>query len=137
MNKEALYCLMEYLQLRQNMGCGKSKWLFSGNIRSKKDCVSFQKSRIKIDTPLTRHRVYQMLKELAEAVGIDPTRVSPHIIRHSFASHLLNNGMDLRALQDLLGHSDISTTQIYTHIVNNKLRNLLLEKHPLGSLENN
>ena len=104
---------------------------FLATYAAKKDSISYQKSRIKIDAPITRHRIYQMLKELAAEAGIDPKRVSPHIIRHSFATHLLNNGMDLRALQEILGHSDISTTQIYTHIVENKLKTLLENKHPL------
>jgi integrase/recombinase XerD len=131
LNKSALIILKKYLKLRQEKGCGQSKWIFPGHIRNKKDSISYQKSRIKVDAPITRHRVYQMLKDLAVEVGIDSKRISPHIIRHSFATHLLNNGMDLRTLQEFLGHSDISTTQIYTHIVENKLKKLLEEKHPL------
>ncbi len=80
---------------------------------------------------LTRHRFAQLLKELAALAAIDPMRVSPHTLRHAFASHLLANGADLRAVQQLLGHADISTTQIYTHILEERLRELVESKHPL------
>jgi integrase/recombinase XerD len=73
-----------------------------------------------------------MLKELAVKVGIDRSRVHPHVIRHSFASHLLNSGADLRILQELLGHTNISTTEIYTHILDSKLKNLVFSHHPLS-----
>ncbi len=84
---------------------------------------------------LTRVRFSQMLKELALIAGLDPRRVSPHVLRHSFASHLLANGADLRSLQKLLGHADISTTQIYTHIQEERLRGLVLNSHPLSDLK--
>jgi len=81
---------------------------------------------------LTRARFGQILKELAMEAGIDHRRVSPHVLRHSFASHLLAHGVDLRALQQMLGHSDISTTQIYTHILDERLKALVNEAHPLA-----
>jgi integrase/recombinase XerD len=84
---------------------------------------------------LTRQRFGQILKELALQVGINPTKISPHIIRHSFATHLLENGLDLRSIQELLGHSNISTTEIYTHIMTNKLKDAVREHHPLGMMK--
>ena len=81
---------------------------------------------------LTRVAVFQMLKELAVRAGIDPTRLSPHTLRHAFAMHLLANGADLRSIQSLLGHADISTTEIYTHVLDERLKALVLEKHPLA-----
>jgi integrase/recombinase XerD len=84
---------------------------------------------------ITRIRFSQLLKELAAAAQLDPKRVSPHVLRHSFASHLLAHGADLRALQQLLGHSDISTTQIYTHVLEERLRQLVESAHPLAGAE--
>ena len=81
---------------------------------------------------LTRVRVGQLLKELAVEAGLSPARVSPHVLRHSFASHLLAHGADLRSLQQMLGHADISTTQIYTHILEERLRALVDSAHPLA-----
>ncbi len=81
---------------------------------------------------LTRHRVGQLLKELAREAGIDPARVSPHVLRHAFASHLLDHGADLRSVQKMLGHADISTTQIYTHVLDERLKALVRDHHPLG-----
>ncbi|WP_296379055.1 site-specific tyrosine recombinase XerD [Reyranella sp.] len=81
---------------------------------------------------LTRQRFAQLLKEAALAAGIDPVRVSPHVLRHAFASHLLEAGADLRSVQLMLGHADIATTQIYTHVVPEKLRALVEDHHPLA-----
>ena len=81
---------------------------------------------------LTRQRVGQLLKDLAVEAGIMPSKVSPHVLRHAFASHLLDHGADLRAVQQMLGHADISTTQIYTHVLTERLRNLVEQHHPLA-----
>src|SRR5262245_46625273 len=82
---------------------------------------------------LTRQRLAQELKELAVEAGIDAERVSPHVLRHAFASHLLDRGADLRSVQQLLGHADISTTQIYTHVLEERLKKLVFEHHPLAA----
>lgn len=97
----------------------KSKWLFPSK---------------SAQGHLTRQRFGQELKDLAEMAGIAPERVSPHVLRHAFASHLLDRGADLRVVQQLLGHADISTTQIYTHVLEERLRRLVLEHHPLAKL---
>lgn len=81
---------------------------------------------------LTRHRFAQMLKQLAAKAGLDPGKLSPHTLRHAFASHLLAHGADLRAVQKMLGHADISTTQIYTHVQEARLKALVQRHHPLA-----
>tara|TARA_B100000029_G_scaffold515752_1_gene624488 strand:- start:871 stop:1785 length:915 start_codon:yes stop_codon:yes gene_type:complete len=93
-----------------------SKFLFPSNSRS---------------GHITRNRFFQMLRGLGKKIGINPKKISPHIIRHSFASHLLDRGVDLRIIQESLGHKDISTTQVYTHIQQKKMRKILEEKHSL------
>lgn len=84
---------------------------------------------------LSRIRLYQMVKDLAAAAGIPPERVSPHVLRHAFATHLLEGGADLRALQTMLGHADIGTTQIYTHVESARLVALVNSRHPLVDLK--
>lgn len=82
---------------------------------------------------LTRQRFAQDLKDLAQEAGLDPERISPHVLRHAFASHLLDRGADLRAVQQLLGHADISTTEIYTHVLQERLKALVEQHHPLAA----
>ena len=81
---------------------------------------------------LTRHRFYMLIKELAVAGGVSPAKVTPHTLRHAFATHLLANGADLRAIQTLLGHADVATTEIYTHVLEARLRALVEDHHPLA-----
>jgi integrase/recombinase XerD len=110
--------MRDYLALLAELGRDrKSKWLFP----------SFGESG-----HLTRQHFARELKELAAAAGLRVDQVSPHVLRHAFASHLLHNGADLRVVQTLLGHADISTTQIYTHVLAERLKSLVRDLHPLG-----
>jgi integrase/recombinase XerD len=81
---------------------------------------------------MTRQGFALLLKQAALLAGLDPARVSPHVLRHSFASHMLAGGADLRSLQTLLGHADIATTQIYTHVLAERLQQLVALHHPLA-----
>ena len=81
---------------------------------------------------LTRHRFFLLVKELAVEGGVSPEKVTPHTLRHAFATHLLANGADLRSIQTLLGHADVATTEIYTHVLDERLSELVLEHHPLA-----
>ena len=117
LNGAAKTAMADYLALREAGGLAASQWLFP----------SFGESG-----HLTRQHVARELKDLAAAAGLRPSAVSPHVLRHAFASHLLHNGADLRAVQTLLGHADISTTQIYTHVLEDRLRGLVRDLHPLA-----
>jgi integrase/recombinase XerD len=95
-----------------------SRWLFPGNGGG---------------GHLTRTGFARLLTQLAVSAGIPPSRVSPHVLRHSFASHLLGHGADLRSVQQMLGHADIATTQIYTHVLDERLKSLVNQHHPLST----
>jgi integrase/recombinase XerD len=124
LNESAKHAMRDYLALREEAtklpkkGAVKAaKWLFP----------SFGASG-----HLTRQHFARDLKALAAATGLKPKQVSPHVLRHAFASHLLQNGADLRSVQTLLGHADISTTQIYTHVLEERLKSLVRDLHPLA-----
>lgn len=84
------------------------------------------------DGHLTRHRFHGLIKDIAVVAGVSPETVTPHRLRHAFATHLLAHGADLRAIQTLLGHADVSTTEIYTHVLDERLKELVLSHHPLA-----
>jgi integrase/recombinase XerD len=111
--------LAAYLACRDRFLAGRapSRWLFPSRGKS---------------GHLTRQRCGQLLKELAVAAGIDPARLSPHVLRHAFASHLVDHGADLRSVQQMLGHAAIATTEIYTHVQAGRLKRLVESGHPLA-----
>jgi integrase/recombinase XerD len=117
LNGAAKQAMTDYLALLKEAERAPSKWLFP----------SFGESG-----HLTRQHFARELKDLAAAAGLSRNKVSPHVLRHAFASHLLQNGADLRSVQTLLGHADISTTQIYTHVLAERLKSLVRDLHPLG-----
>jgi integrase/recombinase XerD len=117
LNDSAKRAMADYLAFRKTEKPDESKWLFP----------SFGESG-----HLTRQHFARDLKSLAATAGLPPATVSPHVLRHAFASHLLQNGADLRAVQTLLGHADISTTQIYTHVLEERLKSLVRDLHPLA-----
>ncbi|MBN2676009.1 MAG: site-specific tyrosine recombinase XerD [Alphaproteobacteria bacterium] len=100
-------------------------------IKGKKTSLLFPSPKTGLS--LTRDAVFKMLKKHAVLCGVPPQNISPHVFRHSFASHLLQGGANLRVIQELLGHEDIATTEIYTHIVDEKLRETVFTKHPLSN----
>ncbi|WCR58564.1 tyrosine-type recombinase/integrase [Wolbachia endosymbiont of Ctenocephalides felis wCfeJ] len=122
-NEQALQSLKNYLSVRGNLiPEGKeSDWLFPGN---------------RPDKPITRQRIGQLIKELARKCNIDEGKISPHVIRHSFATHLLDSGASIVLIQRVLGHTNLSTTQIYTHIANKKLKDKLVDSHPITQVIN-
>ncbi|MDR3289850.1 MAG: tyrosine recombinase [Rickettsiales bacterium] len=131
-NKTAKNALMEYLNLRNCLlKLDNSVWLWTTKVKfsqHKKD------TRVIIgkEGHISRQKFALWLKDLSIKSGVNHEKVHPHSIRHSFATHLLNNGADLRVLQELLGHSDIATTQIYTHIADDKLKEMINKLHPLA-----
>lgn len=102
----------------QSLSSSPKGWLFPSN---------------NLTNSLTRQRFFQIIKELAIDAGLDPSKVSPHIIRHAFATHLLNHGANLMNVQKLLGHVDVATTEIYTHVMTDKLKETVFNHHPLAS----
>ena len=118
----AIESIKKYLKIRDEFirEGRKSVWLFP-SLRSRLG-------------HLTRDAFAKDLQKLAIEAGIDPLKVSPHVLRHSFATHLLHGRADLRSVQQMLGHSDIATTEIYTHVMEDRLKKIISEKHPLSNI---
>lgn len=134
-NKTAKDALIKYINLRESLLNGKkSEWLWTTMATFSKDKKD-TKVIFKKDNHIARQIFALNLKQLAIESNINPEKVHPHILRHSFATHILQRGADLRVVQELLGHSDISTTQIYTHIADEKLKKIVNELHPLAKDE--
>lgn len=138
-NNATIDVMYKYLNLRERLLCGfYSEYLFTTKaIFSRNEKKLNNKITLKIDKKdnhVARQLFARHLKSVAVAAGIAPELIHPHIIRHSIATHLLQNGADIRIIQEILGHSDISTTQIYTHVTNDKLDNILKTCHPLAKV---
>ncbi len=144
LNNTAIEILYKYISLREKLLYGEySKYLFTTKVKfSKKNSEEEQNKRKKRtfkidkkDNHLSRQAFAKYLKYVAKLSGIDEDKISPHTIRHSVATHLLKNGADLRIIQEILGHADISTTQIYTHLENEKIKEAVVKYHPFAKLK--
>ncbi len=122
LNPNALSAISSWLKVREKSLKKErdSKWLFPSHSKT---------------GHITRDSCFKLLKKLAVIANIDPNRLSPHVIRHSFASHLIAHDADLRSVQQMLGHADIATTEIYTHVLDNRLKALVQSKHPLSKIK--
>jgi integrase/recombinase XerD len=117
LNQSARGAIADYMKVRDKFTDGTSRFLFASRAAS---------------GHITRRRCHQMLKELAVKAGVDPDKLSPHVLRHAFATHLVEGGADLRSVQTMLGHADIATTQIYTHVAGDRLKQTVQQAHPLA-----
>ena len=139
LNGIVIELLTNYIELREKLLSGyHSDWLFTTKIVFNKNNQKIKETKIKIkllDSVITRQVFARQIKDLALISNINENKISPHALRHSIATFLLNNGMDLRVLQEFLGHSSISTVQIYTHLNNKKLQESVVRNHPLNKLK--
>ena len=119
LNETCIEALLKYIKIREIFVSGTKSSIFLFSSRSKNGC-------------LTRQRIGQLIKAAAIEFGLDPSTISPHVFRHSFATHLLQGGADLLTIQKLLGHSDIATTQIYTHVMPLSVYELVQQHHPIS-----